>query len=77
LQLTVLLLMLTWPQLIGRPENQKVTKMTMDNLAMVWAPNFLRCLSNDPTIIFTNARKEMSFVRVLLLNWDTSAAESI
>eukprot|EP00048_Salpingoeca_helianthica_P011974 m.173364 g.173364 ORF g.173364 m.173364 type:complete len:892 (-) comp15305_c0_seq1:324-2999(-) len=72
-----LLFIIHFLQLIGRPENQKITKMTMDNLAMVWAPNFLRCLSSDPMIIFTNARKEMSFVRVLLLNWDTSSAETL
>lgn len=64
-------------QRIGRVENQKITKMTMDNLAMVWAPNFLRCFATDPMVIFTNARKEMSFVRLLLLHWDTSAAETL
>ncbi len=61
-------------KIIGRPENHKITKMNYDNLAMVWAPNFLRCHSEDPTVIFNNTRKEMAFVRQLLLHWDTSAA---
>ena len=40
--------------------------MGVDNIAMVWAPNFLRCPSDDHVLIFENTRKEMAFVRLLL-----------
>ena len=45
--------------------------MNADNLALVWAPNFLRCPSDDPMVIFQNTKKEMVFVRNLVLNLDT------
>lgn len=56
---------------MGHPDNQKLTKMTYDNLAMVWAPNFLRCPSEDPMTIFQNTKREMSFVRHLVLRKNT------
>eukprot|EP01136_Pigoraptor_vietnamica_P027805 Opistho-1_new@84545 len=51
---------------IGRPENHAVTKMTYDNLAMVFAPSFLRCPSEDPQTIFENTRHEQDFARAML-----------
>jgi hypothetical protein len=45
--------------------------MSPDNLALVWAPNFLRCPSNDPMVIFQNTKKEMLFVRNLILTLNT------
>lgn len=71
----VLLFIVRFLQTIGQPENQPLTKMTLDNLAMVWAPNFLRCPSEDPMVIFNNTRREMLFVRQLISAWDTSTAE--
>ena len=56
---------------MGQPENQPLTKMNVDNLAMVWAPNFLRCPSSDPMVIFQNTKQEMQFLRHLILNMDT------
>lgn len=53
------------------------TKMDVNNLAMVWAPNFLRCPSDDPQVIFENTRKEMTFVRTLLSTFDTSFMEGV
>ena len=47
-------------------ESSQHTKMGVDNIAMVWAPNFLRCPSDDHVLIFENTRKEMAFVRLLL-----------
>lgn len=35
---------------------QKVTKMTPVNLALVMAPNLLRCDSESMTVVFTNAQ---------------------
>lgn len=48
------------------------TKMDSSNLAMVFAPNCLRCTSEDTKVILENARKEMSFVRTLIQTMDTS-----
>jgi len=54
-----------------------VTKMDASNLAMVMAPNCLRCVSSDPKVIFDNARKEMSFIRTLIQHLDTSFMEGV
>ena len=56
-------------------ENIEKTKMGLENIAMVWAPNFLRCPSEDHTLIFQNTRKEMTYLRVLLQSLDTEAYE--
>ena len=64
-------------QVFGAPENAAVTKMDLNSLAMVMAPNILRCESDDPRIIFENTRKEMIFVRTLVQSMDTSFMEGI
>ena len=64
-------------QVFAGEENSKVTKMDMNNLAMVMAPNCLRCESDDPRVIFDNTRKEMSFMRTLIQNLDTSEIEGV
>lgn len=51
--------------------------MGEDNLAMVWAPNCLRCPSNDPLEILENTRKEMTFLRTVMQNLDTSFLEGV
>jgi len=48
-----------------------MTKMTVNNLAMVFAPNFLRCPSDNPQTIFENAKLEQNFVRNLILHLNT------
>ncbi|XP_019848832.1 PREDICTED: rho GTPase-activating protein 39-like isoform X2 [Amphimedon queenslandica] len=53
-------------------ESSDLTKMGIDNIAMVWAPNFLRCPSDDHLLIFENTRKEMTFLRHLLKNYRPS-----
>lgn len=40
--------------------------MTIPNLAIVFLPSFLRCLSHDLTEILGNSRFEQKFVSVLL-----------
>eukprot|EP00118_Oscarella_pearsei_P012444 m.91897 g.91897 ORF g.91897 m.91897 type:complete len:718 (+) comp36709_c0_seq23:192-2345(+) len=60
-----------------RAEVVAVTKMDISNLAMVWAPNFLRCPSSDPKEIYDNTRMEMTFLRTLMENWDTSEIEGV
>ncbi|XP_048464369.1 rho GTPase-activating protein 39 [Rhincodon typus] len=59
-------------QIFAQPVNVSKTKMDVNNLAMVMAPNCLRCQSDDPRIIFENTRKEMSFIRLLIVHLDTS-----
>ncbi|XP_026683582.1 uncharacterized protein LOC103514939, partial [Diaphorina citri] len=63
------------PQMFAKPEVVQQTKMDANNLAMVMAPNCLRCTSADPRIIFDNARKEMAFMRTLIQHLDTSFIE--
>ncbi|KAG7275975.1 hypothetical protein CRUP_028532 [Coryphaenoides rupestris] len=64
-------------QVFAQPTNVSVTKMDVNNLAMVMAPNCLRCQSDDPRIIFENTRKEMSFLRMLIVHLDTSFVEGM
>ncbi|XP_049327637.1 rho GTPase-activating protein 39 isoform X1 [Astyanax mexicanus] len=64
-------------QVFAQPANVSVTKMDVNNLAMVMAPNCLRCQSDDPRIIFENTRKEMAFLRMLIVHLDTSFIEGI
>jgi hypothetical protein len=59
-------------QVFAAPETASVTKMDVNNLAMVMAPNILRCTSLDPTVIFENTRLEMSYLRTLILHLDTT-----
>lgn len=65
------------PQVFVQPANVAITKMDVSNLAMVMAPNCLRCQSDDPRVIFENTRKEMSFLRVLIQHLDTSFMEGV
>ncbi|KAM3877975.1 rho GTPase-activating protein 39 [Diretmus argenteus] len=64
-------------QVFAQPANVAVTKMDVNNLAMVMAPNCLRCQSDDPRVIFENTRKEMSFLRMLIVHLDTSFVEGV
>ena len=64
-------------QVFAADENASVTKMDASNLAMVMAPNCLRCESEEPRIIFENTRKEMDFIRTLVLHMDTSFMEGV
>ncbi|KAM9759418.1 rho GTPase-activating protein 39 isoform 1-T1 [Menidia menidia] len=64
-------------QVFAQPSNVAITKMDVNNLAMVMAPNCLRCQSDDPRIIFENTRKEMSFLRMLIVHLDTSFVEGV
>ncbi|XP_041433131.1 rho GTPase-activating protein 39 isoform X2 [Xenopus laevis] len=64
-------------QIFSQPCNVGTTKMDVNNLAMVMAPNCLRCQSDDPRIIFENTRKEMSFLRMLIVHLDTSFVRGV
>ncbi|CAD5209661.1 unnamed protein product [Bursaphelenchus xylophilus] len=68
LNLKVLIALLRMLQRLCNEETVKSTKMDVSNLAMVMAPNILRCQSKDPNVVFSNSRKEMEFVKTLILN---------
>uniref|UniRef100_K7GIA1 Rho GTPase-activating protein 39-like n=1 Tax=Pelodiscus sinensis TaxID=13735 RepID=K7GIA1_PELSI len=67
----VLCYLIHFLQIFAQPTNVGKTKMDVNNLAMVMAPNCLRCESDDPRVIFENTRKEMSFLRMLIVHLDT------
>uniref|UniRef100_A0A0A9XYD1 Rho GTPase-activating protein 39 n=1 Tax=Lygus hesperus TaxID=30085 RepID=A0A0A9XYD1_LYGHE len=68
----VLAYLIRFLQIFARPEVVAVTKMDASNLAMVMAPNCLRCYCQEPRVMYENARKEMAFIRTLILNMDTA-----
>ena len=51
--------------------------MDASNLAMVMAPNCLKCSSNDPKVLYENIRKENQFMRTLIQHLDTSFMEGV
>ncbi|XP_068704201.1 rho GTPase-activating protein 39-like isoform X1 [Montipora foliosa] len=73
----VLSYLIRFLQIFSLPNMCSVTKMDVNNLSMVWAPNCLRCPSDDPKEIFENTRKEMTFIRTLLRSLDASFMEGV
>ncbi|KAJ3129235.1 hypothetical protein HK100_008764 [Physocladia obscura] len=59
----VALYMLNFLKVVADPQNQSFTRMTHANIALVFAPNFLRCPSDDPVVIFENTNFEQAFIR--------------
>ncbi|KAJ6497827.1 hypothetical protein C8R45DRAFT_1211640 [Mycena sanguinolenta] len=64
----VVLFVISFLQLFLEDKVQNVTKMTPANLALVMAPNLLRCNSDSMSVVFTNAQYEQIFVYNLLLH---------
>ncbi|KAI0633635.1 hypothetical protein C8Q77DRAFT_1058132 [Trametes polyzona] len=64
----VVLFVISFLQLFLEEKIQSVTKMTAPNLALVMAPNLLRCNSESMLVVFTNAQYEQTFVHNLLLH---------
>ncbi|KAJ8473220.1 hypothetical protein ONZ45_g16377 [Pleurotus djamor] len=62
----VVLFVISFLQLFLDERIQTVTKMTPVNLALVMAPNLLRCNSESMAVVFTNAQFEQIFVYNLL-----------
>lgn len=52
----VVLFVISFLQLFLEDRAQSVTKMTPANLALVMAPNLLRCNSDSMSVVFTNAQ---------------------
>ncbi|KAJ3522061.1 hypothetical protein NM688_g8930 [Phlebia brevispora] len=63
-----MLFVISFLQLFLEEKIQAVTKMTAPNLALVMAPNVLRCSSESMAVVFTNAQYEQTFVHNLLLH---------
>lgn len=53
-------------QLVGDPVNQPKTKMSVSNLAIVFAPNLLRCPTDNPLVILQNSKAEQKFVKIIV-----------
>ncbi|KAJ7039153.1 hypothetical protein C8F04DRAFT_1087289 [Mycena alexandri] len=64
----VVLFVISFLQLFLEDRIQNTTKMTPANLALVMAPNLLRCDSDSMSVVFTNAQYEQIFVYNLLLH---------
>jgi len=64
----VLLFLISFLQLFLDEKTQRQTKMTPANLALVMAPNLLRCASDSMSVVFTNSQYEQIFVYNLLLH---------
>ena len=45
------------------------TKMVAGNIAMIWAPNILKCPVNDPSKVIECSVREMKFFRFLIEKW--------
>lgn len=52
----VVLFVVSFLQLFLEERTQRVTKMTPANLALVMAPNLLRCSSDSMSVVFTNSQ---------------------
>jgi len=64
----VVLFVISFLQLFLDERVLAVTKMTSVNLALVMAPNLLRCGSNSMAVVFNNAQYEQAFVHNLLVH---------
>lgn len=64
-------------QVFAATENSSVSKMDAGNLATVMAPNCLRCESDDMQLILKNTSKESNFIKMLILNLDTTFMNGI
>jgi len=58
-------------------ENVEQTKMDVNNLATVMAPSCLRSQHTSAEMMLENTRHEMSFVRTLIEQLDTTDMEGI
>lgn len=62
----VLKYLIKFLQVVGDPRYQEKTKMSINNIAMVFAPNILRCPSDNPLVILANSKFEQNFLKALI-----------
>ncbi|KAI8340000.1 hypothetical protein BC941DRAFT_419153 [Chlamydoabsidia padenii] len=62
----IVLYMISFLQEFNKPEVIEATLMNINNLAMVFAPNFLRCPGESLTTVFENSKYEQIFMRTLI-----------
>ncbi|KAL0084036.1 hypothetical protein F4703DRAFT_1929479 [Phycomyces blakesleeanus] len=62
----IVLYMISFLQDFTDPVITEHTLMNISNLAMVFAPNFLRCPSESLTTVFENSKYEQSFLKTLI-----------
>ena len=48
--------------------NCEITKMGLENLAIVFSPTILRCPSTDPNVLMLNIKFEKLFIQQMLQN---------
>ncbi|CAG8448616.1 3793_t:CDS:10 [Acaulospora colombiana] len=65
----VIIFVIRFLQIFSTPFVINETKMNVDNLSMVFAPNFLRCPTDSLMTVFNNAKHEQSVVRTLLTSF--------
>ncbi|XP_065166531.1 rho GTPase-activating protein 39 [Atheta coriaria] len=73
----VLCYLIRFLQSFDKPDVVQHTKMDAANMAMVFAPNCLRCTATDPRTMFDNARKEMAFMKCLIQELDTECVRDM
>ena len=62
----VLLYLVRFLRIIASPENQKVTRMGLTNLALIFSPNIFRCPIEDPMTQLQNTKVESAILELLL-----------
>lgn len=73
----VLLYLIGFLQVISDPKNQPITRMSVNNIAMVFAPNILRCPSDNLQLVLENTKFEQAFVRNLIDHLKTDAFKTM
>eukprot|EP00158_Paraphelidium_tribonemae_P003193 Partr_v1_DN25949_c0_g1_i3_m68372 putative Rho GTPase activating protein 39 len=73
----VLLYLISFLQIIAETKNQPVTRMSVNNVAMVFAPNILRCPSDNLQVILENTKYEQAFVRTLITHLVSDAVHTM
>lgn len=68
----VVLYVVNYLQILALPQNQQETKMGVQNLAIVFGPNFLRNPSEDAGTILESQRFEQNFVVGLIKHLNTN-----
>lgn len=72
LNLRVLKYTLSYLKIFLNPENQRMTSMNVQSLAIIFGPTFVRCPSTDPSLILKFSQLEQKFIVNLIRNFPDS-----